>query len=189
MRHSSPPASAPAFSFDEYKHRYAAWAASRAASTISCRFKVEVGVAIIDAAGLRQKLGRVEALPSAAQAMAEQRALREAIIDAASAHGLAFSHGIAAKLLGMYVKGYLLDHTNAFHDAVIELHPPLDSQMLEQLVAAEVGDLDLWRNLQKTKWTNFDCEQFEAAVLDLRRILGPCVPLWQAERYWPGFRR
>lgn len=41
------------YTIDEHRHRFAAWAASRAASVINCRFSVEQGKKILEVAGIR----------------------------------------------------------------------------------------------------------------------------------------
>jgi hypothetical protein len=48
----------------EHKHRYSAWAASRAASTNTCRFDVNTGKLIIEAVGLKELLADPELLPT-----------------------------------------------------------------------------------------------------------------------------
>jgi len=42
------------YSIDEHKHRFAAWAAGRAASVIGCRFPVEEGKAILEKAEMNR---------------------------------------------------------------------------------------------------------------------------------------
>ena len=41
------------YTIDEHKHRFAVWAASRAASVKGCRFSVEEGKKILEAAGMQ----------------------------------------------------------------------------------------------------------------------------------------
>ena len=40
------------YDINEHKHRFSAWAESRAASTMGCRFSVRVGKQIIETIGL-----------------------------------------------------------------------------------------------------------------------------------------
>lgn len=53
------------YGIEEHKRRYVAWAASRAASTISCRFEVSIGRTIIEATGLHSLLSDAALLPVA----------------------------------------------------------------------------------------------------------------------------
>lgn len=48
----------------EHRHRYSAWAASRAASTKTCRFDVSTGKSIIEAIGLPKLLADPSLLPN-----------------------------------------------------------------------------------------------------------------------------
>lgn len=53
---------------EEHKHRFAAWAAGRAASTSkTVRFSVEDGKHILEAIGLNAKLARPDQLPSSSE--------------------------------------------------------------------------------------------------------------------------
>jgi hypothetical protein len=53
-----------AYDINEHKHRYSAWAASRAASTKTCRFNVLQGKTIIEEVGLHSLVLGPEQLPS-----------------------------------------------------------------------------------------------------------------------------
>lgn len=88
----------------------------------------------------------------------------------------------------MYFKGYLLDQANCLHPSVSAMHPPIDSVMLKALVESGKGDTALWRKLGLVRWTKFTSGHYEEAVAELRRMLGPQVPLWMAEEYWGGFQ-
>ena len=86
------------YTIEDHKHRYAAWAASRAASTTTCRFTVLQCKNIIEAVGLNALLGYPSRLPSPAQIDAEHKKWREAAIVAVTKReGLTrFGHGVAA---------------------------------------------------------------------------------------------
>src|SRR5271167_3585902 len=92
------------YSIHEHKHRFSAWAASRAASVKNCRFSVENGKEIIECAGLQQLLVGPEFLPEPQKVDATHFDWRVAIISAAKGKRLKFSHGVAAKLINVYLK-------------------------------------------------------------------------------------
>ena len=50
------------YTINDHKHRFSAWAASRAASTSVCRFNVEKGRKIIEDAGIN-KITSLDKLP------------------------------------------------------------------------------------------------------------------------------
>ncbi len=92
------------FNIEEHKHRFAAWAASRAASTRTARFSVEQGKHILEAIGINPELAHPDQLPSSPEMDTAHRQWRLKAIEAGHALGLRFTHGIAAKLINCYFK-------------------------------------------------------------------------------------
>jgi len=52
------------YSIEEHKHRFAAWAASRAASVNGCRFTVEQGKGILEKSGVNDVAKNLACLPN-----------------------------------------------------------------------------------------------------------------------------
>jgi hypothetical protein len=93
------------YSIYEHKHEFAAWAASRAATVIRCRFSVRNGKAILESAGLKQLLASPAELPDPHDIDLAHRKWRTAVVAAAENQGLStFTHGVAAKLINVYFK-------------------------------------------------------------------------------------
>ncbi|BCQ61269.1 hypothetical protein PBOI14_30190 [Pseudomonas sp. Boi14] len=108
----------------EHLHRYTAWAASRAASTKTCRFDVSTGKTIIEATGLHLLLAGPQLLPSPENIDAQHKIWRETAIEAARNKGLVgFGHGVAAKLINVYLKGAFVCAGQELHPHVQALHP------------------------------------------------------------------
>lgn len=176
------------YSFKQHKHNFAAWCACRAASSSACRFRVKVGKAIIEEAGL-QNLVLGVTIPSQLEEMdVFHRTLRRTIVQAASRYGLAFSEGIAAKLINVYLKASFLGDQGSESAPIAELHPPVDREMLKALIASGLGDNKLWRTSLEIGWTSFSGPQYEDVIAGLRKLLGPGTPLWMAEQYWAGYQ-
>ena len=177
------------YTIDEHKHRYAAWAASRAASTKTCRFEVQIGKEIIEETGLNALLSSPEKLPSSDRIDAEHKIWREKAIKAAESKGLVgFGHGIAAKLINVYLKGAFVCAGHESHPNVAALHPPIDSLLLDELYFNNVGGLKSdWSLARKLRWSKFDSTQYEAVIQSIRKAL-PNTPLWQVESYWRGYQ-
>lgn len=72
------------YSIHEHKHRFAAWAASRSASVIGCRFSVEEGKVILEDAGFNQLLISADTLPQPSRIDAAHRGWRIDVIAAAN---------------------------------------------------------------------------------------------------------
>lgn len=128
------------YTIDEHKHRYAAWAASRAASTKTCRFSVQQGKSIIVTLGLHLLIADPALLPLPGDLDSRHRAWRTTAIQIANSMGLThFTHGIAAKLINVYLKGAFVCAGHQMHINVAALHPPIDRLLLDELYKGAIG--------------------------------------------------
>ena len=116
------------YSIERHKHRFAAWAASRAASVKGYRFPVEKGRKILEECGFDENFSTPEQLPVSKEVMnQEHRRWREKIIQASKNNELSgFSHGVAAKLINVYLKCRFVCGGYHAHESVGNLHPPID---------------------------------------------------------------
>jgi hypothetical protein len=177
------------YSIDEHKHRYSAWAASRAASVKNCRFEVADGKEIIEAIGLRSFGGSPDALPEPNGMDSAHRRWRDEAIAAANRLGVSnFSHGIAAKLINVYLKGMVVCGGHHNHPRAVNLHPPIDRLLLDALYANNVGgSQEAWRNARAQRWSKFTSDQYEAVIAEIKRAMAGS-PLWRVESHWRGFQ-
>lgn len=177
------------YTIEVHKHRYAAWAASRAASTKTCRFEVLIGKEIIEEVGLDNLLSSPKELPSPKNIDAEHRIWREKAINAAQERGLVgFGHGVAAKLINVYLKGTFVCGGHENHPNVEALHPPIDSLILDELYLNDVGGLKSdWALARKLRWSKFDSSQYEKVINSIRKAM-PSTALWKVESYWRGYQ-
>ncbi|MYM81803.1 hypothetical protein GTP44_07505 [Duganella sp. FT50W] len=177
------------YTIEEHKHRYAAWAASRAASTKTCRFSVLQGKSIVDATGLPLLIAAPSLLPSPQDLDAKHREWRNAAIKSANTMGLNdFTHGIAAKLINVYLKGAFVCAGHQMHANVAALHPPIDSLLLDELYDGAIGgQRQVWAAARKIRWSKFNSDQYESVIDGIRIALGDS-PLWHVERYWRGYQ-
>ena len=177
------------YSISEHRHRYSAWAASRAASTITCRFEVKEGKEILEAVGLQWKISHPDALPKPAEVDVVHRHWRELAIAKAGALGLPkFSHGIAAKLINVYLKGAVVCGGHEWHENVMAMHPPIDSLLLDELYANDVAGLKkIWASARKQRWSKFSSSEYEAVIAGIRQAVG-AAPMWQIEALWRGYQ-
>ena len=174
------------YDIEEHKHRFAAWAAGRAASVKGCRFTVEQAKVIIEAVGLRRCIEDPGTLPAPAAVDAQHRIWRQSVIEEASRLGLTFTHGVAAKLINIYLKAALVCGGNHQHERIGCLHPPIDKVLLDELKRQNVGGLRRqWGTFSKTGWSNFDSGTYEEVIRSIRASI-PHSPLWEIEGHWQG---
>lgn len=177
------------YSIHEHKHRFSAWAAGRAANVNGCRFSVEQARTILEGANLKQLLAGPEQLPDPLKIDDTHREWRKAVIGTAKIQGLDFTHGVAAKLINIYLKAGFVCGGHDTDPRVQALHPPIDGLLLEELYHRDVGGLrHEWNKARATRWSNFTSDQYENVILSIRKALGRNVPLWEVEQYWRGYQ-
>lgn len=174
------------YTIEQHQHLYAAWAASRGASVTGCRFKVEQGRQMLEACGFGPDFSDPNQLPTPEKVDEHHRLWRASAIKSAKRHSLTVTHGVAAKLINLYLKCRFVCGGHHDHPHVRKLHPPIDSVMLKAFIQCDVGGLIFeWRRLQNRRWSKFSSAEYEEAV-DLIRQSLMGEPLWKIEEYWQG---
>ena len=175
------------YTIEEHKHRFSAWAAGRAASVNGCRFSVEQAKIILETARLNKLLATPDNLPEPQNIDTRHRVWRNNVIAAAKKkYGLNFTHGVAAKLINIYLKAGFVCGGHHADARVRALHPPIDSVLLDELSAQDVGGFRLaWNEARRIRWSHFDSAQYEAVMNRIRTSM-PNQALWEVEQYWRG---
>ncbi len=174
------------YTIEKHQHLYAAWAACRGASVLGCRFKVQQGRLLLESCGFVPNLALPSQLPDVTCMDARHRQWRVAMIQNATTHRLKMTHGVAAKLINLYLKCRFVCGGHHAHVRVSRLHPPIDSVMLKALVESNVGGFrSEWKHLQNLRWSKFTSDQYEHAIALIRQSLNG-EPLWKIEEYWQG---
>jgi hypothetical protein len=175
------------YTIAEHQHRLAAWAAATAARASSqCRFEVEHGVGILEAAGFVAELCFPNELPAPECIDQVHGQWRLAAIAEAQRRGFVFSHGVAAKLINVYTKVRFVVAGHHEHPKVRCLHPPIDRLMLGELTRANAGGArERWRKAMQKGWSNYDSADYQS-VIDLIRSVLDGQPMWMIEQYWRG---
>ena len=177
------------YTIDDHKHRFAAWAASRAASIKGYRFKVKQGKSILEAAGIQGLISTPDNLPLPQDFDGTHREWREKVILAARNENLSFSHGVAAKLINIYLKTIFICGGAHTHVRVKAIHPPIDGVLLKKLARENVGGLkEFWDETILIGWSTFNSDQYEEVIKNIRFVLGNNAPLWEIEKYWKGYQ-
>jgi len=149
---------------------------------------VEQGVAMLEDAGLGVVIRSPEKLPSQGQMDARHRAWRGRVIAAGESRSLKLSHGVAAKLINVYLKAAFVCGGHADHERVRALHPPIDSLLLDELVAKNIGELKQeWKTARKIRWSKFSSEEYETLIRHLRTATKG-KPMWMVEAHWRGYQ-
>jgi hypothetical protein len=171
-----------------HKHKFAVWTASSAArASKNCRFSVELGKSLIECT----ELGRINStakLPAPNQFDSWHENLRDKIVDFAKTQHSNFTHGVAAKLINVYLKTIFT--CGGFHEdnKVKAIHPPIDSLLLKGLSECNFADKKkIWNEARKKGWSNFDSGSYQRIIDEIRNSLSKKDPaLWEVEKYWQG---
>jgi hypothetical protein len=171
----------------EHTHRFAAWAASTAArSAKGNRFEVKEGKAILEAAGFNAALME-QPLPRPEHMDHVHREWRQAVIRAADHADYEFSHGVAAKIINVYLKAGFVHPDHRSDPALDALHPPIDRILLGALQKNDTVRRRQWRELKTIGWSRFGSDEYEKAI-DLIRTERGGRPLWTVEEHWRGYQ-
>lgn len=172
------------YTVEKHRHRFAAWAAARAAQRgwlPSDRL-----IAALEVSGapnaVRQEPSQWPATP--VEVDAAHRRWAAALLDQLGGSSDANTYGRAAKLLAIYLKitVVLAGHEQtAFGRA---LHPPIDALLLRSLAgddrfAPKVRAL--WRG---TRWTQLDESRYFQLIESLRAAGLAQPAFWAIESYW-----
>ena len=189
------------YTIEEHRFRYAAWAASRAASATHRRFKVSAGRELLAAAKLHTMVRSWDELPTPEDFDDQHRGWRQTMKEHAPRYisfdeGRKFTDGIAAKLINVYLKSLFLGgvpHLRTKYPAAIRqkmnaIHPPIDRLLLDVLYrkAKDSGGslASHWKARRDGGWSNFDDRTYEATIADIRAVTAG--ELWRIEADWIG---
>lgn len=92
------------------------------------------------------------------------------------------THGIAAKIINVYLKASVIHTGHENNPKVKAVHPPVDRLLLTKLTKECA---EHWQG-QKLSWSKFTSEEYEDVIRSVKLTLGDGVALWEIERYWPG---
>ena len=177
------------YSIHEHKHRFSAWAASRGATVSGCRFSVRQGREVLEDAGLNRLLVSSVRLPAPPNIDAIHREWRTAVLVAARRQGKTFTHGVAAKLINIYLKAGFVCGGRDNDPRVQALHPPIDRLLLDELYRNDVGGLRReWGQAREIRWSKFTSKRYKTVIASIRSALGANVPQWYIEKYWRGYQ-
>src|SRR5262249_44866632 len=143
----------------------------------------------LEAAHLKRLLLGPTQLPDPQEVDGTHRQWRIDVVASAKALGLDFTHGVAAKLINIYLKA---GFTCGGHDGdprVQALHPPIDSLLLDELWERNIGGLrPEWAKARRIRWSKFTSDQYQSVIDSIRAALGRELPLWHVEQYWRGYQ-
>lgn len=172
------------YGLDEHRHRFAAWAAARAAQ----RGFTSVGHLrnALESTSIRTVLASADAYSADEAVFAGwHRDWCATICQHLAGQGNAnVTYGRAAKLIAIYLKAMVLMGTGATTPLGRVMHPPIDRILLQALAASPrvvSPHKAAWRT---TSWTQLDEAAYYTLIGQLRTALPASEPFWALEEYW-----
>jgi hypothetical protein len=170
-----------------HQHRFAAWAACRAASTRKRSFNVSDGAGWLASAGLNPDF-QIESIPENLNGFDKwHRDMRARLVRDSEKN---LSHGQAAKLINCYLKARFLNSLSAETPAMVVAHPPIDAVLLSAILKANLLDrrkAKKLRDLRGVGWSNWKAKDYKDAIDILRKVNGD-QPFWMIEKHWRGYQ-
>ena len=188
--------------FNEYdlhthQHRFASWCAATAAGRSPiCRFKVKLGVNIIEESRFKETFAGYNNLPSSqaefdcfhrkicCDILCNSKKFKNEL------NGIKgeFTYGIAAKLLNCYLKAIYLSSfqvKSGDYKKLHYIHPPIDRILLQN---CKKHHPQAFSNINDFSWSKFEEDGYKKVIEIIKSVMKN-DPLWKIEYYWDGFSK
>lgn len=173
------------YDLSEHRHRFAAWAAARAAQRGFAG--VEDLRSALKTTDIRVTISRPETSqvgPSEFENL--HRRWCTAICSTWNRReiGKEMKYGRAAKLVAVYLKTVVIMGAGAETPLGRCIHPPIDRTLLHRLAASrqiQSPHKTAWRN---TNWTQLGKSEYYTLTAQLRDAVPRDLPFWMLEEYW-----
>ena len=179
------------YTIEDHIHISASWIASTAASSSpENRFKVEHGQSILNKSTLKSLIRKPKSLPTRKLFDRNHEIWRNEIIDLSKEVQIEkpFTHGIAAKMINVYLKTIFICGGYHKHTKTRSIHPPIDRILLNKLSQVNFNNRkELWKEMESKGWSKYDADEYQVVIDEIKAGLGR-KPLWQIEQYWRGYQ-
>jgi len=168
----------------EHRHRFAIWAAARAAQ----RGFTTVGNLrdALEATDIREVLSDPDTLRiSATQFDALHQGWCSSICSSLSARQVSkVTHGRAAKVVAVYLKAVVLMGDRSDSQLGRNMHPPIDRTLLQSLAASDQITSPHKATWRSVSWTQLDRAGYDVLISQLRGTIPAGAPFWTIEEHW-----
>jgi len=172
------------YSLFEHRHRFAVWAASRAAQRkFTSVPRLRDAIQSTDLPSFVREHAGTEITPARFEEL--HAGWCEAICDNLRAAGVErVAFGRAAKLVAVYLKSMIVLGPAANGTLSQIAHPPIDRLVLKALARNEAIPSEARRVFRKTNWTQLDRKSYYKLVRVIRENVPDINPFWRLEQYW-----
>lgn len=170
-----------AYSINKYRLDYTIWAAYRAAQAGSSKAKGPEFTYALKKCGVIEYVDSYKNtdLIQADFDKLHKRWCNSVINTIKKEYQKDISYGIAAKLIGVFLKGYFILANNEKQPLAVVVHPAIDSYLLKGIDAVKGTNLS-----NNYKWQKLDESEYYKLVQELYKQLNSGEPLWCLEEFW-----
>lgn len=167
------------YTAEEHIHRYACWAAARAAQRKWKGGNAKVVKDVIEHVGLSESLRTLfEREPDYAAYQTWHSEMAQEMTRLFNLLGRKTEYGRSAKIIAIYLKTiYVANDPLCALSAVA--YPPVDRELL--MAVKKCKETPPYKH--KLSWTKFDEPDHDDAIAYLRKLVEN-RPFWEVERYW-----
>lgn len=172
------------YDLSEHRHRFAVWAAARAAQRGFTTVKSLRDA--LEATDIRETLSASQTLQlSAVEFDALHRRWCSSICSTLNQRQIAnVTYGRAAKLVAVYLKATVIMGDGCNSSLGRNLHPPIDRILLHGLASSEKVASPYKAAWRSINWTQLDEAAYDRLIGQLRAAIFGDAPFWTIEEYW-----
>ena len=168
----------------EHRHRFATWAAARAAQRGFTNTKNLCDA--LEKCGVKAFVENKAKQPINAKSFEEyhQEWCRAIIAFLKKKRISNVTYGRAAKLVAVYLKSMIVIGPYSDSDLAWIAHPPIDRILLQNISKSPnitSGHKSKWKSVT---WTKLDEDAYYELVSELRETVPDAEPFWALEKYW-----
>lgn len=168
-----------------HRHRFAAWAAARAAQRGFARASVVCLVSALESSWLPDSLhAALASISTAAQFDALHSSTCRRLVETLCANCQNATYGRAAKLFAVYLKSMVVVGTESESALARHAHPPIDRVLLQAIATDQSLGKDLRQFCRSISWTRLDEARYFRLIAALRAENLDSPSFWMLERYW-----
>jgi hypothetical protein len=170
-----------------HQHRFAAWAAARAAQRGLAKLRTGIILDALVHCGVVAVVDTVSNWPTTAETFdAAHRGWCQSVLKHILSIGISEArYGRAAKVVAIYLKSRIVLGGHHDTDFARVIHPPIDRILLQSLAGyVRTKDTAFANQLRTTNWTSLTEAEYDDLIARLRSAGLDQPAFWCVERFW-----
>jgi len=173
-----------AYDLSEHRHRFAVWAAARAAQRGFTTIKNLRNA--LESTNIRGVLAEPETLQCSAKQFdtLHRQWCSDICADLRNRQVSQATYGRAAKLVAVYLKATVITGASWDTPFASSAHPPIDRILLQTLASSNRVASPHKAGWRAISWTKLDMTAYDELIGQLRAVVPAGAPFWMLEEFW-----